>query len=50
MLHRESLFKNVFIDAASKAGDADTADLLREVSRGVDKLLWMIESHLQAKD
>ena len=33
------------IDTAGKAGDADTADLFTEVSRGVDKLLWMIEAH-----
>ena len=38
------------IDVAAKAGDADTADLFTEVSRGVDKLLWMIEAHLQSKD
>jgi starvation-inducible DNA-binding protein len=38
------------IDAAGKAGDADTADLFTEVSRGVDKLLWMIEAHTQATD
>ena len=38
------------IDIAGKAGDADTADLFTEVSRGVDKLLWMIEAHLQARD
>jgi starvation-inducible DNA-binding protein len=38
------------IDTASKAGDADTADLLTEVSRGVDKLLWFVEVHLQAKE
>ena len=38
------------IDRATKFGDADTADLFTEVSRGVDKLLWMIEAHLQAKD
>ena len=38
------------IDSATKAGDADTADLLTEVSRGVDKLLWFVEVHLQAKD
>ena len=36
------------IDTAGKAGDADTADLFTEVSRGVDKLLWMAEAHLQA--
>jgi starvation-inducible DNA-binding protein len=38
------------IDTASEAGDADTADLFTEVSRGVDKLLWMVEAHAQAKD
>jgi starvation-inducible DNA-binding protein len=35
------------IDAAGTAGDADTADLFTEVSRGIDKQLWFIESHLQ---
>ena len=38
------------IDTASKAGDADTADLFTEVSRGVDKLLWMVEAHTQSKE
>jgi len=38
------------IDLAAEAGDADTADLFTEVSRGVDKLLWLVEAHLQAKD
>jgi starvation-inducible DNA-binding protein len=38
------------IALADKAGDADTADLFTEVSRGVDKLLWLVEAHLQAKD
>jgi len=37
------------IDTASQAGDADTADLFTEVSRGMDKLLWLVEAHLQAK-
>ena len=36
------------IDTAGKAGDADTADLFTEVSRGVDKLLWLVEAHVQA--
>ena len=40
----------VAIDAAGKSGDADTADLFTEVSRGVDKLLWIVEAHLQSKD
>ena len=37
------------IAEANKAGDADTVDLFTEVSRGIDKLLWMVESHLHAK-
>lgn len=36
------------IDAAAKLGDADSADLLTEISRGVDKSLWMVEAHLDA--
>ncbi len=35
------------IDAADKAGDAGTADLFTQVSRGVDKDLWFVEAHLQ---
>jgi starvation-inducible DNA-binding protein len=33
------------IDEASKFGDADTADVLTEVSRGIDQQLWFVESH-----
>ena len=36
------------IDVAQEAGDADTADLLTEISRQVDKDLWFLEAHLQA--
>ena len=35
------------IDMAEDAGDADTADLFTEVSRGLDKALWFIEAHVQ---
>jgi starvation-inducible DNA-binding protein len=38
------------IDTASKFGDADTADLFTEVSRGIDKLTWMVEAHAQSHD
>ena len=38
------------IDEADALGDADTTDLFTEVSRGVDKLLWKVEAHAQAKD
>jgi starvation-inducible DNA-binding protein len=36
------------IDAGSQLGDADTADLFTEVSRGLDRSLWLRESHLTA--
>lgn len=36
------------IDEADELGDVDTADLFTEVSRGVDKLLWFVEAHIQA--
>lgn len=35
------------IDTADKAGDAGTADLFTEISRGADKMLWFLEAHLQ---
>ncbi len=37
-------------DAAMELGDADTADLFTQVSRGIDKLLWKVEAHTQAYD
>ena len=33
------------IDQAAQWGDADTADVFTEISRGIDKTLWMVESH-----
>jgi starvation-inducible DNA-binding protein len=33
------------IGLAAAFGDADTADLLTEVSRGVDQYLWFVEAH-----
>ncbi len=36
------------IDQANELDDADTADLLTEVSRGIDKWLWFVEAHSQA--
>lgn len=36
------------IDTTSQLGDADTADLFSEVSWGLDKAIWFLESHLQA--
>jgi starvation-inducible DNA-binding protein len=35
------------IETADGQGDADTADLFTEVSRGLDKALWFLEAHLQ---
>jgi len=37
------------IETADELNDADTADLFTEISRGVDKWLWFVESHLQGK-
>ena len=37
------------IDQANELADLDTADLLTEVSRGIDKWLWFVEAHLQAE-
>ncbi|MCC6917957.1 MAG: DNA starvation/stationary phase protection protein Dps [Alphaproteobacteria bacterium] len=37
------------IETAAGAGDADTADLFTGLSRGLDKTLWFLEAHLQAK-
>jgi len=35
------------IDEVDEAGDADTADLFTEISRGIDKQLWFLEAHVQ---
>ncbi|HXY29387.1 MAG TPA: DNA starvation/stationary phase protection protein Dps [Gemmatimonadaceae bacterium] len=35
------------IDEANEIGDADTADIFTEISRGTDKWLWFVEAHLQ---
>jgi starvation-inducible DNA-binding protein len=35
------------IDESADAGDADTADIFTEVSRGIDKQLWFLEAHVQ---
>lgn len=36
------------INIATENGDADTADLLTEVSRTLDKALWFLEAHFQS--
>ncbi|MFT3986536.1 DNA starvation/stationary phase protection protein Dps [Aestuariivirga sp.] len=35
------------IEEADKAGDADTADILTQVSRAIDKDIWFLRSHLE---
>jgi starvation-inducible DNA-binding protein len=35
------------IQVADEAGDADTADLYTQISRGIDQRLWFLEAHLQ---
>ena len=37
------------ITKTTKMGDATTADLLTEISRGIDKQLWFVESHVARK-
>lgn len=37
------------IDLATQLGDAGTADLLTQVSRGTDSNLWFVEAHEQAE-
>jgi starvation-inducible DNA-binding protein len=37
------------IDDTAALGDAVTADMLTEITRGLDKQLWFVESHLQAE-
>jgi starvation-inducible DNA-binding protein len=38
------------ISDADRIGDADTTDLFTEISRGIDKWLWFVEAHSQAKE
>lgn len=38
----------VSIDEANALDDADTADMFTEISRGIDKWLWLVEAHTQA--
>ncbi len=42
----ESIRKSIV--EANKIGDADTADILTQVSRAADKYLWFVEAHGQA--
>lgn len=39
----------VTIEEMNELEDADSADILTEISRGVDKWLWMVEAHLPEK-
>ena len=35
------------IDESGELGDSDTADICTEISRGIDKWLWLVEAHVQ---
>ena len=37
------------IEQVDELQDADTVDILTEISRGVDKWLWFVEAHLQGE-
>lgn len=39
----------VGIDEMNDLEDADSADILTEISRGVDKWLWFVEAHQQSQ-
>jgi len=39
----------VSIDLAARCRDAATADLFTEISRAIDKQLWLVDAHLQAE-
>jgi len=50
LIQRYAAFANAIranIDQAAESGDADTADIFTEVSRGMDKALWFLEAHTQ---
>jgi len=50
LIERYAAFANAVrqgIQDTDEAGDAGTADLLTEVSRGLDKQLWFLEAHTQ---
>ena len=36
-------------DTCDDMGDRDSADIFTEISRGVDKWLWMLEAHVQTE-
>lgn len=35
------------VEKAEDAGDKDTSDMLIDISREIDKFLWMVEAHIQ---
>ncbi|MFG1244241.1 DNA starvation/stationary phase protection protein Dps [Xanthobacter versatilis] len=37
------------IDQAAGFGDANTADLFTEISRGIDRQIWLVESHIDPR-
>ena len=37
------------IEEVERLDDADSADILTEVSRGIDKWLWFVEAHMQGE-
>lgn len=38
------------IETTDELDDADTSDILTEISRGVDKWLWFVEAHQQGDE
>lgn len=46
-LHDANLSKD--IEATTRVGDVDTADLLNEISRSIGTYVWFLEAHLQGR-
>ena len=40
----------VDIEEMDELGDAASADILTEISRGIDKWLWFVEAHQQVDE
>ena len=50
-LEARSCFSDGALDETGAAlGDAATADLFTEITREIDKQLWFVEAHLEARD
>ena len=49
-LHKPFDEINKDIEEMNDLRDADSADILTEISRGVDKWLWFVKAHQQGQE